>query len=71
MIILVWLGVALTCVGLGLLIWCIVGVMRARKAHGHDEAAMKSIVQRAVMMNLIAMGLSGLGLAILIVGLIL
>ncbi len=68
--ILLWSGIAITLIGLGVLVWCIVGVMKARKAN-LDDADMKAKLQSAVTWNLVAMGLSGLGLMMVVVGLIL
>ncbi|MEO0357609.1 MAG: hypothetical protein AAF386_04810, partial [Pseudomonadota bacterium] len=59
-----------TLVGLIILLWCVVGVVRARKANLTD-AEMKTKLQSAVTWNLVAMGLSGLGLMMVVVGLIL
>ena len=67
---LVAVGVGFTAVGLCLLVWCIFTVARA-KSQGLDEDAMRARVQKAVIWNLVAMGLSGLGLMMLIVGLVL
>jgi len=64
------LGVIVTLTGLGLLVWCVLRVIRAKRA-GLDGDAMKATLQSVVTWNLVAMGLSGLGLMILTVGLIL
>jgi len=64
---LVWVGSGMTIVGLGILIWVIVSVARARSA-GLDETAMKAKLQRLVAWNMGAMGLSALGLMTVIIG---
>jgi hypothetical protein len=68
--IIVWLGAALTVVGLGMLVWCIVAVARARRA-GLPEPELKARLQKVVALNLAALGVSGLGLATVIVGIVL
>jgi hypothetical protein len=65
----VWLGAALTLVGLGMLVWCIVSVARARRAGLPDEA-LKARLQKIVALNLAALAVSGLGLATVIVGIL-
>lgn len=67
---LVWAGTVVTLIGLAGLILCIVAAMRIRRA-GLDEAAMKARLQRLVALNMGALGLSGIGLAAVIVGLFL
>jgi hypothetical protein len=68
--IIVWLGAALTVVGLGMLVWCIVAVARARRA-GLPEPELKARLQKVVALNLAALGVSGLGLATVILGIVL
>ena len=63
-------GVIVTFVGLALLLVCVIKVVRAKRA-GLPDDKMKAALQSVVVLNLIAMGLSGLGLMILVVGLIL
>jgi hypothetical protein len=69
-VVLVWLGAALTLVGLGMLVWCIVSVAKARRA-GLAEDALKARLQKIVALNLAALGVSGLGLATVILGIVL
>ncbi|MGB0960341.1 MAG: hypothetical protein ACPGVK_08845 [Halocynthiibacter sp.] len=66
--ILIYIGVAMTVLGLVGIIYCIVAVAKAKKA-GLDEDAMKAKLQKIVAVNLGALGVSGLGLAMVIVGL--
>ena len=67
---LVWLGAALTSGGLALLGYCIAAAMGARRsrATGPD---MQARLRRLVAVNLGALALSGLGLAIVVVGVML
>ena len=64
------LGAGITLIGLGLLVWCIVKVAAAKRA-GLPDDAMRARLQSVVALNLIAMGISGLGLMIVIVGIVL
>ncbi len=66
----VWTGVALTLSGLAGLVWCIVLAMRAKRAGG-SEAEVRARLQRVVVWNLGAMGLSALGLGAVVFGLFL
>jgi len=63
----VWAGAALTLAGLVGLIWCIVKVMRARRAGLTDEA-LRAEVQKILPLNLGALAISGLGLMLVVVG---
>jgi hypothetical protein len=66
----VWTGAALTLVGLGMLVWCIVSVAKAKRAGLTDEA-LKARLQKIVTLNMGALAVSGLGLTAVIVGIIL
>jgi hypothetical protein len=66
----VWTGAALTLVGLGMLVWCIVAVAKAKRAGLPDEA-LKARLQKIVALNLGALAVSGIGLATVIVGIVL
>jgi hypothetical protein len=68
--VIVWIGAALTLAGVGMLLWCIVSVAKARRA-GLAEDALKARLQRIVALNLAALGVSGLGLATVILGIVL
>jgi hypothetical protein len=67
---LIWGGAALTLVGLAGLVYCIVRAARAKRA-GLDDAAMRAELQRVVTINLAAVGLSALGLAAVVAGILL
>lgn len=64
---LIWIGAALTLIGLLGLIWCIVIAMRARK-EGLDDDAMKARLQKVVALNLGALAVSAIGLMTVIMG---
>ncbi len=65
--IVVWIGATVTLAGLAMLAWCIVAVVRARRAK-LDDAALKARLQKVVALNLAALAVSGLGLMMVIVG---
>lgn len=67
---LITVGTLITLAGLALLIWCILQVMKARKA-GLEEEALKARLQSIVAYNLAALGISGFGLIMVIIGIIL
>jgi hypothetical protein len=68
--IVVWAGAALSLLGVAGLIGCIVYVLRLRKA-GLDDATLRARMQKAVLMNFAALGLSTLGLMLVLVGIFL
>ncbi len=68
--ILVWLGAALTALGLVGLIACIVIVRRARREGLNDED-MRARLQRVIALNLGALALSALGLMMVVFGVML
>lgn len=67
---LIWGGAVLTMAGVLGLLWCILLAMRARKS-GLPDDQIKAQLQRAVILNLAALALSGLGLIVVIAGVIL
>ncbi|MBN7787445.1 hypothetical protein [Ponticoccus litoralis] len=67
---LVWVGAALSLAGLLGLVWCIVTVWKARRSAADDEA-LRAIVRRVVPLNMAALGLSVLGLMMVILGIFL
>jgi len=67
---LIWAGTALTLAGLIGLVYCILRAARAKRA-GLDDATMRAELQRVVVINLAAVGLSALGLAAVVTGILL
>lgn len=67
---LIWGGAALTLVGLIGLVYCILRAARAKRT-GLDDAAMRAELQRVVVINLAAVGVSALGLAAVVTGILL
>ena len=64
---LIWIGAALTLLGVAGLVWCIVLAMRAKRA-GLPDAEMRATLRRAVVLNMAALALSGLGLMCVVFG---
>lgn len=65
----IWIGAALTIIGVLLLVYCIVAAVKA-KGSGLPEAQMKERLQKVVTLNLAALALSALGLMAVIVGIV-
>ena len=67
---LIWIGAAVTLLGLAGLVWCILKVARARR-RGLDDAALKAEIQKVVAFNLGALLLSAIGLMMVVLGILL
>ena len=67
---LIWIGAAVTLLGLAGLLWCIAKVARARR-QGLDDAALKAELQKVVALNLGALLLSATGLMMVVLGILL
>lgn len=63
-------GALLSLSGIGGLIWCIILALRARKA-GLEDDAMRARLQYVVTLNMIALGVSALGLMLVVAGILL
>lgn len=63
-------GVIITCIGIGLLIYTISWIWRTKKK-GVSDIEMKAQLQAAIAWNLGAMGCSGIGLMIVVLGILL
>lgn len=66
----IWGGAALTVLGVIGLVWCILLAMKVRKA-GLSEDEIRAKLQAVVALNVGALGLSGLGLMLVVFGVIL
>jgi hypothetical protein len=66
----VWIGALVSLIGIGGLVYCILRAMRARKAGLSDEA-MRAELQRVVVINMAALGISALGLMLVVAGIML
>lgn len=67
---LIWGGAALTLAGVAALIWCILAVVRARKA-GLDDAALRDRMRGVLAVNMAALAASMIGLLLVITGIVL
>ncbi|GFE66040.1 hypothetical protein [Litoreibacter roseus] len=67
---LITIGALVTLAGLGGLIWCIIKVTRAKKS-GLDDAALRDVMQSTVALNLAALFMSAIGLAMVVTGIVL
>lgn len=67
---LIYGGAALTVLGLAGLVYCILRALKARKA-GLEDSALRAELQRVVLINMAAMGVSALGLAAVVSGILL
>ncbi len=70
MVWLIWGGAALTLAGVVGLLACIRLVITNRRKN-LDETAMRAALQRVVALNMAALGVSGIGLMMVVVGIIL
>jgi hypothetical protein len=67
---LIWIGAAVSLGGIAGLLRCIQLALRARKS-GLDSTAMRARLQQIVTFNLAALGVSALGLMMVVMGIIL
>ena len=67
---LIWVGAAVSALGLAGILWCIVYALRARRA-GLDDAGLRARLQRAVVVNLAALMVSAIGLMMIVIGILL
>lgn len=70
MTVLIWLGSLMSLSGVGGLMYCIMQVLRARKAKMSDDM-MRARLQQIVQHNMIALGVSALGLMLVVAGIVL
>jgi len=68
--ILIWSGAVISLVGFFGLVWCIVTVMRAKRAN-LPEDDMRAVLQKALPLNLGALLLSVIGLRMVVIGIML
>lgn len=66
----IWAGAALTLLGVGGIGYCVIRTLKARSAGLADEA-LREELQRVVMINLGALGVSVLGLMLVVLGIFL
>lgn len=68
--ILVWVGALISLVGVAGLGWCVVMALRARNS-GLPDDEMRTALQKVVVFNMGALGISALGLMMVVMGLFL
>lgn len=68
--VLIWIGAAISLLGLGGILYCIYAAMRAR-ATAADDSELRTTLQRIVTINLAAFFVSVLGLMCIVVGIFL
>lgn len=69
MVWLIWIGVAVTLLGVAGLAFCVVAALNARRS-GLDDAQMRAQLQKLVAYNMAGLALSALGLMMVVVGLV-
>jgi len=67
---LIYIGAAVALAGVATLIWCVILAVRARKS-GLDQAAQRAALQKVVVLNMGALGISALGLMLVVAGIML
>ena len=68
--ILVWIGAAVSLIGVAGLAWCIILALRARNS-GLPEDEIRQSLQKVVIYNMGALGVSALGLMLVVFGIFL
>lgn len=68
--VLIWGGAAVSLAGILGLGWCVVYVLRLRRA-GLDDATLRARMQRAVLVNFGALAVSTIGLMMVVAGIFL
>ncbi|MFN3526468.1 MAG: hypothetical protein ACK4YU_10295 [Paracoccus sp. (in: a-proteobacteria)] len=66
----IWTGAALTMLGLGGIVWCILTVSRARRA-GLDDEALRDRMRSVLAVNMGALASSVIGLMMVVIGIML
>lgn len=66
---LILIGTGVSVAGLAAIVWCIVYALRARRA-GLADAELRARLQRAVLVNLAALGVSAIGLMLIVMGIV-
>lgn len=67
---LIWIGAFVSLVGIAGLGYCIARALKARRA-GLPDDAMRAELQRVVVINMAALGVSALGLMLVVTGILL
>lgn len=65
--ILIWIGAAVSLVGLAGILYCATLIAKAKGA-GLDDASLRDRLQRVVALNVAALGISAIGLMMVVLG---
>jgi hypothetical protein len=68
--ILIWAGTVAALAGVAMLAWCVARAMRLRKS-GLPDDALRAGLQKVVLVNMAALGVSALGLSMVVAGILL
>ncbi|MGB0660438.1 MAG: hypothetical protein ACPGNV_09685 [Mangrovicoccus sp.] len=68
--ILIWIGAAVSLIGVGMLLYCIIMTFRARKA-GLEDDVLREKLKKMVVLNFAALLVSAMGLMAVIAGILL
>ena len=66
----IWIGAIVSLGGVAGLLWCILLALKARRA-GLTDDGMRARLQHIVTLNMIALGVSALGLMLVVAGIVL
>jgi hypothetical protein len=68
--ILIGLGAVVSLIGVAGLVWCILLALKARRTSGSEDE-MRGQLQHVVVLNMAALGVSALGLMLVVTGILL
>ena len=68
--VMIWVGAAISLIGLAGILWCILRVAKARRA-GLQDDALRAVLQSVIPINMGALFLSVIGLMLVVVGVML
>lgn len=68
--ILIWSGALATLAGIAGLFYCVIQALKLRRS-GQDDESMRVAMQRVVLINMAALGVSAIGLMLVILGIFL
>jgi hypothetical protein len=68
--ILIWIGTLAALAGVAMLAWCVARAMRLRKS-GLPDDRLREGLQKVVLVNMAALGVSAIGLGLVVAGILL
>ena len=66
---LIWAGAVVSLIGVGMLMFCVLSALRARREKLSDEA-LKARLQGLAALNMGALGISAIGLMMVVMGIV-